>query len=131
MEKLKIQDFKPGSEMENILDHLSNSMEEKTLNRMMKENLALDIDDLLNHNRMEQYLENYGYQIPKLFVERKETILPDIPDDFQLPQRSHDIYEETTYQEFHAIIARLQSQSYQDQEEIYFKFDFRKIWDNL
>ena len=132
MENNTVEVLELGSDQTSDLLIPSNSVQEKNLNRTEEENIALNIDYLLNSSRMEQYLENYcGFKIPKLLIERKEVSVPNIPDDFQLPCKIHDIYEETSYHEFHLILQKMQPGEQSNPEDIVFKFDYQKVWENL
>jgi hypothetical protein len=92
------------------------------------ENLGLDLEYLFNTKKMEEYLEAAGYQIPKLMIERSVFTFQSVPDDFQLPRKIHDIYEEKSFSEFQQILSRIQSPENSKPDMIHFKIDYKSIW---
>jgi hypothetical protein len=85
---------------------------------------------LLNPKSMENYLEAAGFTIPKLLIERYHPTIQVSAEDFHLPQNTHDIYEETSFFEFHQILSSLKSPK-PVKSFIRFKLDFRTIWKGL
>ncbi len=86
------------------------------------------IENYFNPRKMEQELEQRGYAIPKLLVERKIEPMGKHDDDYQLPTSIHDIYEETTYSEFQKILARIHPDQNNASGVIHFKIDYDAVW---
>jgi hypothetical protein len=76
-------------------------------------------------------LEAQGYSIPKLLVERDKSESTDLSEGFELPVKVHDIYEETTFQEFRDILSRITTGKMVEPSYIRFKLDFQAVWVGL
>lgn len=120
---------------------LSTASEESLTERVLEmpgkiqENNVSDVDEkylanLLNPRFIEENLEQLGYQIPKLYIQRQQESNSLKSEEFELPQ-SHDIYEETTFSEFQQILTRLKDSTYASNEVIYFTINYQAIWNGL
>ena len=87
------------------------------------------LDDLFDTHKMENRLEQYGYKIPKLLVQRDHSPILENDREFNLPLQNRDIYEEKSYEEFRKILAPLQSSN--DSKLIRFKIDYDIMWNIL
>lgn len=101
---------------------------------------SLDLFDLndglqyssLNPNRLWNNLQIRGYRVPPplLLVERQSLPITRDSAEFELPAML-DAYQETSYQEFQAILLRMQGRSEDSEEFVHFKLDFQSIWRGL
>ncbi len=100
-----IEKTKPLDDLESFtyFDSLETEFEELT-------QLDDDIKSFkFNKNEdLQMHLRSRGYQIPTLSVERAVPLPSGIEKDFHLPSTTHDIYEETSFNEFRGLLSRLQ-----------------------
>ncbi|MHA1746418.1 MAG: hypothetical protein ACTSWW_10490 [Promethearchaeota archaeon] len=79
-------------------------------------------------NSMQNRLMSKGYDLPVVLLERSQQSYQD-PwrlESFTLPTSKHDIYVESSFEEFHKIVSHLQGV-----EPIRFKLDYQSIWKGL
>lgn len=127
MEKLaRIKPLEKGSKSSKLPPSLT-ILDDSNSRLAEDENLGVDLEYLFNAKKMEEYLEAAGYQIPKLMIKRSIAKFQNAPDDFRLPRKIHDIYEEKSYYEFHQILSRLLSAENSNSELIHFKIDYKSI----
>jgi len=77
---------------------------------------------------MQNRLLSKGYDLPVLSLKRSHQPDPD-PwrlESFHLPTSPHDLYEESSYEEFQTIVAHIQGE-----EQVHFKLDYHSIWRGL
>ena len=79
---------------------------------------------------MQDRLENLGYDLPVLLIERSQKQDPWKLENFNLPNTPHDIYEESSFEDLHKILSRLQ-RSPGRADPIHFKIDYQSIWKGL
>lgn len=90
-----------------------------------------DIHLLFNPHKLEDDLEQRGYQIPKLMIKRTAFHTGDYQKEYNLPISNHDIYEERTFPEFQKIVKRLYSSKNNESNVIHFKIDYNAIWEAI
>ena len=80
---------------------------------------------------MHTRLIRLGYDLPVLLIERSQEQEPWHLGNFYLPTSPHDIYVESSFEELHKIVARLQATTGKEAEPIHFKIDYQAIWRGL
>ncbi len=121
-----IEKSKPLDDLESFTYFDSLEMELEKLSQ-----LDADVKRSFGFNKnenLQMHLRSCGYQIPTLAVERSDLLPAGIEKEFHLPTTVHDIYEETTFNEFRGLLSRLQPG-----EEVSFQLqlDVKSIWRGL